>query len=816
VSRLPVQGMRTTSVAIHPTRPQLLATATSQGISLHDLRTQRELWAHNATASNLVFSPDGRRLAAIGRRSNRGVSSAGPAVLLDAETGTDLGALGTDSAIEAAFDPSGRRLALADASGAVVLRDVAANRTEWRREPARGPIPRLAFLGSGDRLLIGYCGGQVLVLDADSGRTIQQDVLPDGLFGLAVAPDGRLLAAADSQEVIRIVDSSNLRTIAVLPGASHAVRLDQMAFSPDGRRLATSDRSRRVAIWDARSALKLFDLPPLESPITDLAFAPDGSRLAVATAEASITLWDLAAIARVLADLGLNPEVGGHRPGRPESATPGEHPLLRHPLSSGLGGIIAHLRTGLLQYVVETRPDQAGPCMELAWARLMGPPSVRDSKAALPLARRAVDLAPRDPLCRSTLGVAYCRLGRWADALVELREAGRADGLGTTASDQFFQAICLRRLGQAGVASDRFAQALRARRAEDRTDSDRVAELNAIQAEADLVLRGEIHAPSGGGFQDHQLAASIYSIIGRQTEAESHLDRMLALKPGDTEALLERGRIRERSGRPDEAAADFAAALERMPMDLHLWSGRSALCNELAARPEVFGRVLARQPDDPLLRFALGLDLARRGEWEEAVAAFDRAGSFGTANEYTFDHACLWLLAGDAESYRRLIARMSADDGRSTDAARCFVLARTGSLAPGAIAAPADLVRWGERAARGDPSPWTLHALGLALLRAGRPLDGIRLLEKSEAAADWDGRVTNWLALALAHRALGHDAEARRWSDRAVALLDHAHPAVFDEAGSLRMPDWLEALVLRRELEATVPFRNLPVDSFAR
>ena len=159
---------------------------------------------------------------------------------------------------------------------------------------------------------------------------------------------------------------------------------------------------------------------------------------------------------------------------------------------------------------------------------------------------------------------------------------------------------------------------------------------------------------------------------------------------------------------------------------------------------------------------------------------------------------------------------MAADDGRTTDAARCFVLARTGSLAPGAVAAPADLVRWGERAARGDPSPWVLHALGLTYLRAGRPLDAIRLLEKSAAAPDWDGQVTNWLSLALAHRALGHDAEVRRWSDRAVAMLDHTPPAVFDEAGRLRMPDWLEAQVLRRELEATVPDRDFPADPFAR
>ena len=45
-----------------------------------------------------------------------------------------------------------------------------------------------------------------------------------------------------------------------------------------------------------------------------------------------------------------------------------------------------------------------------------------------------------------------------------------------------------------------------------------------------------------------------------------------------------------------------------MPMDMHHWSVRSALCNELTTRLEVFERVLARRPDDPLLRFALGLN----------------------------------------------------------------------------------------------------------------------------------------------------------------------------------------------------------------
>jgi WD40 repeat protein/tetratricopeptide (TPR) repeat protein len=842
-SRLPVHGMRTSAVAMHPAQPRF-AVATDQHVSLRDLRTPGELWAQNAgqSAFRLIFSPDGRWLVTLSwRASGRTVQTW--AVLLDAETGANHGALGIDSAIAAAFDPSGRWLAVADVSGTVVLRDVAANRAQWRREPARGPVSGLAFLDGGRQLLVGDCGGQVLVLDVESGRTIRRSVLPDGLFGLAVAPDGRLLATADSQEVIRIVALPDLKTIAALPDSSQAWSplLNRMAFSPDGRRLAISVRSRRIAVWDARAARRLFDLPPLESPITDLAFAADGLRLAAATSEATITLWNLDAIARVLADTGLDRDGGEHGPARPGVAARRDRPLMRHPFTSGLGGTAALFRAGLLQYVLEARPDQAGPSLELAWARLMGPPVLRDPEAALPLARQAVELAPGDPLGRSTLGVAYARLGRWAEALAELHEAARARREGPTASDLFFQALCLRRLGRPGEARDRFEQALRARRAEDRTDPDRVAELNAIQAEADRVLRGENPAPPVAGVQDHQIAVALYSSMGRLTEAESHLSRMIALRPGDPEALRERGRLRERSGRPDEAAAEYAAALERMPMDLGLWTSRSALCNELTARPEVFGRVLARRPDDPLLRFALGLDLARRGDWSRAAAAFDRAGWFGAATEYTFERACLLLLADDAEGYRRLVARMIEGDGRTrgdeksigavayglvarmiegdgrtAEAARCFVLARTGGLAPRAGADPADLVRWGEQAARGDRSPWVLHALGLAYLRAGRPREAIRRLEESEATGTWTGRVVNWLALALAHRALGDDAEARRWSDRALVVLDHTPPAVFLEEGALTMPDWLEARVLRRELEATVPDQTFPANPFAR
>jgi Flp pilus assembly protein TadD len=160
-------------------------------------------------------------------------------------------------------------------------------------------------------------------------------------------------------------------------------------------------------------------------------------------------------------------------------------------------------------------------------------------------------------------------------------------------------------------------------------------------------------------------------------------------------------------------------------------------------------------------------------------------------------------------------------DGRSDDPGGRYLLALTAALATDSGIAPARLVGWAEQAVAAAAKPWNLHALGLARLRAGQAEQAVQPLGESETVGNKYGEVwgvVNWLALALAHHALGRDDEARRWLGRATEALDATSPAhLVDDRSRIAMHDWLEAQVLRREAEAAILHDPaFPADPFAR
>ena len=127
---------------------------------------------------------------------------------------------------------------------------------------------------------------------------------------------------------------------------------------------------------------------------------------------------------------------------------------------------------------------------DIAWGLATAPGSNRDSRRALSLARRAVELDSGQVHYVTTLGLAQFRVGQHAEAIATL-EKNPAAGKGVTdAFDLLFLAMARHKLGQIARAQHDFDRAVLWRRDHPDLSAPYPTELDAFQAEAQALLGG--------------------------------------------------------------------------------------------------------------------------------------------------------------------------------------------------------------------------------------------------------------------------------------------------------------------------------------
>jgi WD40 repeat protein/serine/threonine protein kinase len=275
-------------VAFHPRDRRLVASAGSDGIvRVWDVTTGQEVvrppLRHRATLTSVAFSPDGRRLAAGGRRR---------VTVWDTTTWQEVppSPLATTAGLHAmGFSPDGRLLAAGVASQPVSIWEAATGRS-FRELPTNWVIHSLAFSPDSQRLAAASADGTVRVWDVTTGQEVVRPPLRHGATatGVAFSPDGGRLATASLDGTVRVWETTSWRPLLV---RSDATGTWCVAFSPDGRRLAWGSTDATVKVADATTGEVLQTLRGHTGWVNGVAFSPDGKQIASASADGTVKTW---------------------------------------------------------------------------------------------------------------------------------------------------------------------------------------------------------------------------------------------------------------------------------------------------------------------------------------------------------------------------------------------------------------------------------------------------------------------------------------------------------------------------------------------
>ena len=132
------------------------------------------------------------------------------------------------------------------------------------------------------------------VFDTVSGKETIKVPKVEGLvvFNCAFSPDGKTIATACGDGIIRIWDATMGKEVAQLCG--HKTIVACVRFSPDGRRLVSSSTDRTVRVWDLVTNMEIRLLQGHTLGVIWAEFSPDGRSIVSACHDGSVRLWEVA------------------------------------------------------------------------------------------------------------------------------------------------------------------------------------------------------------------------------------------------------------------------------------------------------------------------------------------------------------------------------------------------------------------------------------------------------------------------------------------------------------------------------------------